>query len=84
MTKEFEIMVQRKAKTKKFLAVDDVSFSLKRGHTLALVGESGSGKSTVANMILNLLTLLKVKIFYEGTDLSTLLEKELFAMRRKM
>ncbi|MDO5668658.1 MAG: ABC transporter ATP-binding protein [Corynebacterium sp.] len=65
-------------------AVDDVSFTLRKGTTLALVGESGSGKSTVANMVLNLLDPTDGKVFYKGTDLSTLSNKELFDMRRKM
>jgi oligopeptide/dipeptide ABC transporter ATP-binding protein len=36
-------------------AVDDVSFQIRRGETLALVGESGCGKSTVANLVMQLL-----------------------------
>lgn len=65
-------------------AVDDVSFTLRKGTTLALVGESGSGKSTVANMVLNLLEPTSGKVLYQGTDLSTLGNRELFEMRRKM
>ncbi|MDO5512118.1 ABC transporter ATP-binding protein [Corynebacterium sp.] len=65
-------------------AVDDVSFTLRKGTTLALVGESGSGKSTVANMVLNLLDPTDGKVFFHGTDLSTLSSRELFEMRRKM
>ena len=83
LTKEFPI---RGAKgDKKILrAVDEVSFTLQKGHTLALVGESGSGKSTVANMVLNLLDPTSGTVYYKGTDLSTLGSKELFQMRRKL
>lgn len=83
LTKEFDIRGEKGAK-KKLLAVDDVSFSLRKGTTLALVGESGSGKSTVANMVLNLLDPTSGKVFYKGTDLSTLGSHELFEMRRKL
>jgi len=83
LTKEFDIRGEKGAK-KKLLAVDDVSFSLRKGSTLALVGESGSGKSTVANMVLNLLDPTSGKVFYKGTDLSTLGSHELFGMRRKL
>ncbi|MDY3128306.1 MAG: ABC transporter ATP-binding protein [Corynebacterium sp.] len=83
LTKEFDIRGSRGDK-KILKAVDDVSFDLRRGTTLALVGESGSGKSTVANMILNLLEPTSGQIFYEGTDTSTLGKKELFDLRRKM
>lgn len=83
LTKEFDISGEKGAK-KKLLAVDDVSFSLRKGSTLALVGESGSGKSTVANMVLNLLDPTSGKVFYKGTDLSTLGSHELFEMRRKL
>lgn len=82
LTKEFDLRGEKGAK-KKLLAVDDVSFSLRKGSTLALVGESGSGKSTVANMVLNLLDPTSGKVFYKGTDLSTLGSSELFEMRRK-
>ena len=83
LTKEFDIRGENGAQ-KKLLAVDDVSFSLRKGATLALVGESGSGKSTVANMVLNLLDPTSGKVFYKGTDLSTLGSSELFEMRRKL
>ena len=83
LTKEFDIRGEKGAK-KKLLAVDDVSFSLRKDTTLALVGESGSGKSTVAKMVLNLLDPTSGKVFYKGTDLSTLGSSELFEMRRKL
>ena len=83
LTKEFNVRDSR-GKKQQFKAVDNVSFDLRRGSTLALVGESGSGKSTVANMVLNLLEPTSGSIFYEGSDTSKLNSKELFQLRRKM
>lgn len=53
-------------------AVDDVSFSLAHGKTLALVGESGCGKTTLARMLLKLLTPTAGTIHLEGKDVATL------------
>ena len=61
-----------------------MSFTVKRGTTMALVGESGSGKSTVANIMLNLLDPTEGRIHFEGTDLSTLDRKQEFAFRRRV
>lgn len=83
LTKIFDVR-GAKGDAKKLKAVDDVSFTLRRGTTLALVGESGSGKSTVANIILNLIDPTEGKVFYQGTDLSTLNKRELFDMRAKL
>ncbi len=83
LTKEFDIRGQRGGK-KLLKAVDDVSFDIRRGTTLALVGESGSGKSTVANIVLGLLEPTSGTIEFEGRDTSTLSKKELFKLRRKM
>lgn len=83
LTKEFNIRGQR-GKKKVLKAVDDVSFNLHRGTTLALVGESGSGKSTVANMVLHLLDPTSGTIEFEGEDTSQLSRRQLFALRRKM
>ena len=78
LTKEFKLP----RKKEMFKAVDDVSFSVKRGTTLAIVGESGSGKSTVANMVLHLLKPTSGKVFYEGRDTSTFKSKGLLGFRR--
>ena len=78
LTKEFKLP----RKKEMFKAVDDVSFSVKRGSTLAIVGESGSGKSTVANMVLKLLEPTSGTVTYEGKDISEFKGKELLDFRR--
>jgi len=83
LTKVFEIRGAGKGE-KEFKAVDDVSFTMARGTTLALVGESGSGKSTVANIMLNLLQPTEGKIYFEGTDLHSLGKAAEFAFRRRV
>jgi ABC-type oligopeptide transport system ATPase subunit len=52
------------------VAVDDVSFSIERGKTLAIVGESGSGKTTVGMMLLGLLEVTSGEIIFGGQPLS--------------
>ena len=83
LTKEFDVR-GAKGEAKKLRAVDDVSFGLRTGTTLALVGESGSGKSTVANMILNLIDPTKGKVYFKSRDCSTMNSEELFKLRRKL
>lgn len=65
-------------------AVDDVSFTLNRGETLALVGESGCGKSTVARLLTGLYGLTKGSIKFEGEELSTMNEQQIKKMRRRL
>ncbi|HEX5331925.1 MAG TPA: ABC transporter ATP-binding protein [Cellulomonas sp.] len=84
LTRVFQLRGARPGSHTDFKAVDDVSFRLRAGTTLALVGESGSGKSTVANIVLNLLDPTSGKVFFDGTDMSTLGRKELFAFRRRV
>ncbi|SDW28255.1 peptide/nickel transport system ATP-binding protein [Arthrobacter sp. yr096] len=70
--------------TSDFAAVDDVSFSVKRGTTTAIVGESGSGKSTVAKMVLQLEKPTEGQIVFDGVDTAGLKGKELFKFRRRV
>jgi peptide/nickel transport system ATP-binding protein len=65
-------------------AVDDVSFSIKRGETLGLVGESGCGKSTVGRAILRLYEPTGGTIRFDGQDITNLGEGELRPLRRRM
>ena len=65
-------------------AVDDVSFSIKRGTTMGLVGESGCGKSTAGRTILRLLPKTEGSVLYNGTDIFTLSRKELRNIRQKI
>ena len=83
LTKEFDIRGAKKGQDT-FLAVDDVSFELRRGTTLAVVGESGSGKSTAANMVLQLLKPTEGKVYFDGEDTSEMSEGELFRLRRRL
>jgi oligopeptide/dipeptide ABC transporter ATP-binding protein len=65
-------------------AVQDVSFAIPRGATVALVGESGSGKSTVGRLLLRLQVPTSGKILFDNVDLSTLSRRTLPIFRRRM
>jgi peptide/nickel transport system ATP-binding protein len=70
-----------------FVAVDDVSFSIAPGRTLALVGESGCGKTTTGKAIVQLLRSQAViggQALFEGQDLFSLNGAELLAARRQV
>lgn len=87
-----EILLEAKGLTKDFPitrkkcvhAVSDVSFKLYKGETLALVGESGCGKSTLGRTLIRLLKPTAGEVYFEGTEFSTLSEKEFAPFRRRM
>ena len=67
-------------------AVNDVSFTVRKGKTLGLVGETGAGKTTIAKSILRILpeppAIVKGgKIFMDGEDLLALPEKDMLNIR---
>jgi oligopeptide transport system ATP-binding protein len=65
-------------------AVEDVSFSIRRGETLGLVGESGSGKTTLGRTLLQLYTPTSGKVQYKNIELTELDKTGLRKMRRQM
>ena len=65
-------------------ALDEVSFAIPEGKTLALVGESGSGKTTAARLVLGLETQNSGTVSVLGKDLSSLNKKELRNLRRSI
>jgi len=83
LTKVFQINTG-KLKSVPFTAVDNVSFAIPKGTTMALVGESGSGKSTVAKLILKLETATSGSITVDGSDIATVSGRDLLRLRRRM
>ena len=65
-------------------AVDDVSFTIRKGETLGLVGESGCGKTTVGRVLLRLLEPTGGRIVFDGTDITKLSGPRLKPFRRRM
>ena len=70
--------------TKPLKAVDDVSFTIKKGETLGLVGESGCGKTTVGRTILQLYKPTGGEIYYDGKPVKTKADLKQFLTKATM
>lgn len=65
-------------------AVNNVSFTLKRGETLGVVGESGSGKSTLGRLVMKLIEYDGGEILLDGKDIRPLAEKDFRPLRSRI
>jgi peptide/nickel transport system ATP-binding protein len=65
-------------------AVENVSFSVKAGETLALVGESGCGKSTTGRSVMRLIEPLAGSVLLDGVDVLKLNQNDLREQRKRM
>ena len=65
-------------------AVNDITFSVKRGEVVGLVGESGSGKTTAGRAILRLIEPTGGQVLFNGTDITKLSKGQMRDYRREM
>ena len=78
-----ERVLSRKPRTL-LRAVDGVSFTIRKGETLALVGESGCGKSTIARLLVGLYPLTQGSILFDGQPLSNMQGRNGLALRKRL
>ncbi|MDQ0186597.1 ATP-binding cassette domain-containing protein [Cytobacillus sp. FSL R5-0569] len=69
---------------KEILAVNKVSFSIKRGETFGLIGESGSGKTTIGRMVMRLIDATAGDIQYKGKSILSMKKGEMDKLRNEM
>jgi ABC-type oligopeptide transport system ATPase subunit len=65
-------------------AVDDVSFTVRRGQTFGIVGETGCGKSTLGRSIARLYDVTSGRIVFDGNDISKISQRRMRPLRREI
>ena len=70
------------SKEVKIIAVDEISFRIKKGEFVVVVGPSGAGKTTVLNILGGMDTLSEGKVLLDGKEISSYNQKQLTAYRR--
>ena len=70
-------------KATRFVALEDVSFQIEDGESVAIVGRSGSGKSTLMHVMSGLDNITSGQVLIDGSDLTKMKQKELDELRAK-
>ena len=84
LSKYFSISAGMFSRPLQLKALQDISFSVKRGETLGIVGESGCGKSTLGRCILQLLTPDDGRVLWMGQDIAALPPEEMRKHRKDL
>ena len=64
--------------------LDDITLSIPRGKVTAIMGASGGGKTTVMRLIAGQYTANRGQVLFDGADVGTMNQTDLYAMRRRM
>ncbi len=84
LSKSFSVSAGLFTRPLQLRALQDISFSVRRGETLGIVGESGCGKSTLGRCILQLLSPEEGRVLWLGEDIARLPEEEMRRRRRDL